>query len=105
MDSVSAFASEAEAAKAVLAGLGYLAALDPAQLPTCTQAELLRVLEQAQAMATAARAQGLRAFTAAQGYQEDACYGSKSWLINHLGITKGAAAAYLSWAKRADAHP
>src|SRR5579862_3921935 len=56
-------------------------------------------------MATAARAQGLRAFTAAQGYQEDACYGSKSWLINHLGITKGAAAAYLSWAKRADAHP
>ncbi len=32
------FASRAEAAEAVLAGLGYLAALDPAQLPACEQA-------------------------------------------------------------------
>ena len=32
------FASQAEAAEAVRAGLGYLAALDPAQLPACAQA-------------------------------------------------------------------
>src|SRR5579859_1367622 len=105
MGSVSAFASMAEAEEAVLTGMGYLAALDPAQLPASAQAELLRVLERAQAMATAVRAQGLGAFTAAQGYHEDACYGARSWLINHLGVTKGAAAAYLGWARRGVAHP
>jgi Domain of unknown function (DUF222) len=94
-----------EAAEAVRAGLGYLAAVDPAQLPAGELAELLRVLEQAHALETAARAQGLRAFTAMQGYQEDACYGARSWLMNELGVTKGTAAAYLSWARRADAHP
>src|SRR5579863_7445016 len=99
------FASQAEAAEAVLAGLGYLAALDLTQLPACAQAELLRILEQAHAMETAARAQGLRAFTNGQGYHEDACYGAKSWLTSHLGVAKGAATAYVSWARRADAHP
>ena len=94
-----------EAAEAVRAGLGYLAALDPAELPACEQARLLQVLEQAHALETAARAQGLGAFTAGQGYHEDACYGSRSWLINHLGVTKAAAAAYLCWARRAAAHP
>ena len=47
----------------------------------------------------------LAAFIALQGYHEDGCYGAKSWLINHLGVTKGAAAAYLAWARRAAAHP
>ena len=99
------FASRAEAAKAVLGGLDYLATVDPAQLPAGELAELLRVLERAHALETAARAQGLAAFTAAQGYHEDACYGPKSWLMNELGVTKGAAAGYLSWARRAAAHP
>ncbi len=94
-----------EAVEAVRAGMGYLATLDPAQLPACAQARLLQVLEEAHALETAARALGLRAFTAGQGYHEDACYGPKSWLINHLGVTKGAAAAYLAWARRAAAHP
>ena len=95
MRSVSAFASQAEAEEAVLAGMGYLAALDPAQLPACALAELLQLLEQAHALETAARAQGLGAFTAAQGYHEDACYGARSWLTTRLGVTKAAAAAYL----------
>jgi hypothetical protein len=97
--------NRAEALQMWRAGLGYLAALDPTQLPTCEQAELLRVLEQAHAIETAARAGVLSAFIAQQGYHEDACYGAKSWLINHLGITKGAAAAYLVWERRAAAHP
>src|SRR5579863_9419901 len=105
MDTGPEFASQAEAAAAVRAGLGYLAALDPAQLPAGAQAELLQILEQAHALETAARAQGLRAFTAAQGYHDDACYGPKSWLVTKLGVTKGTAAAYLSWARRAAAHP
>ncbi|HEY6296662.1 MAG TPA: DUF222 domain-containing protein, partial [Streptosporangiaceae bacterium] len=99
------FASQAEAAEAVRAGLGYLAAIDPVQLPARALAELLQLLEQAHALETAARAQGLGAFTAAQGYHEDACYGAKSWLINHLGVTKAAATAYLVWGRRADTHP
>ena len=85
------FASLAEAATAVRGGLGYLAAIDPAQLPAGEQAELLRLLEQAHALETAARARGLAAFTAGQGYHEDGCYGARSWLIHHLGVTKGAA--------------
>jgi hypothetical protein len=102
---IPAPANMTEAAEAVRVGLGYLAALDPAQLPACALAELLRLLEQAHAMETAARAQGLRAFARGQGYHEDACYGAKSWLTSQLGVTKGAAAGYVSWARRADAHP
>ena len=48
--------SAREALDMVRAGLGYLAAADAAQLPAATQAECLRELEQADAMATAARA-------------------------------------------------
>ena len=40
----------------VRAGLGYLAAADPGQLPAVTQAECLRELEQDAAALTAARA-------------------------------------------------
>src|SRR5579859_3954160 len=98
------FASPAEAAEAVRGALGYLAALDPAQLPTGELARLLQILEQAHALETAARARGLRAFTAAQGYHEDGDYGARSWLINRTGITRGAATAHVSWARRAGAH-
>ena len=49
-------ASAREALDMVRAGLGYLAAADPAQLPAATQAEVPRELEQHDAMATAARA-------------------------------------------------
>ena len=99
------FASSAEAVKAVCGGLGYLAALDPTQLPVCEQARLLHVLEQAHALETAARTGVLGGFTAAQGYHEDGEYSPRSWLINRTGITKGAATAHTEWVKRADAHP
>jgi hypothetical protein len=75
------FASPARAAEAVRAGLGYLAAIDPAQLPTSALAELLQILEQAHALETAARARGLGAFAAAQGCHEDGDYSPRSWLI------------------------
>ncbi|HEY6297500.1 MAG TPA: DUF222 domain-containing protein, partial [Streptosporangiaceae bacterium] len=99
------FASPAEAAEAVCGGLGYLAAIDPTQLQACEQARLLQMLEMAHALETAARTGVLGAFTAVQGYHEDGDYSPRSWLINRLGITKAAATAYLSWARRADAHP
>ena len=64
MSTAPAFASVREALDMVRAGLGYLAAADAAQLPAATQAECLRELEQTDAVATAARASFLAAFTA-----------------------------------------
>ena len=48
-------ASAREALDMVRAGLGYLAAADAAELPAAAQAECLRELEQADAIATAAK--------------------------------------------------
>src|SRR5579864_3635255 len=94
-----------EAAEAVCAGLGYLAALDPTGLPACAQARLLQVLEQAHALETAARTGVLGGFTAVQGYHDDGDYSPRSWLVNRTGVTRGAATAHTEWVKRADAHP
>ena len=89
----------------VRAGLAYLAAADAAQLPAATQAECLRELEQHDAMAAAARAGFLAAFTAGQGPAGDGDYSAVSWLIHRTGITRGAAAGHSAWARRAATHP
>jgi hypothetical protein len=100
-----AIASVTEAIEMARAALGYLAAADPAQLPAETQAECLRGLERTGAIATAARAWFLAAFSAGQGYAGDADYSPRAWLMHKTGITRGAAAAHTAWAKRAQAHP
>ena len=105
MDTVPAFASASEAIDMVHAGLGYLAAADATAMAADTQARCLQMLEQATAMGTAARASILAAFTSAQGYSADADYSPKAWLINRTRITRGAAAAYTAWVRRAAAHP
>ncbi len=64
---VTAPADAREALDMIRAGLGYLAAADPARLPAATQAEVLRELEQHDAMATAARAGMLAAFAGGLG--------------------------------------
>ena len=84
----------------VRAGLGYLAAADPGQLPAATQAECLRELEQDAASLTAARAGLLAAFTAGQGHARDGDYSAVSWLIHRTGITRGAAIGHTAWSKR-----
>ena len=89
----------------VHAGLGYLAATDATAMAAGTQARLLRMLEQAHSMSTAARAAILGAFTAAQGYCADADYSPRAWLINRTRVTKGAAVGYTAWVRRAAAHP
>ena len=94
-----------EALDMVRAGLGYLAAADATRLAAATQAECLRELEQAGAVATAARAAVLAAFTAGQGYAGDAEYGARSWLIHQTRITSGAAIGHTAWAKRVTTHP
>jgi hypothetical protein len=100
-----AFASVGEALDMVRAGLGYLAAADVTQLATTTQAECLRELEQASAIATAARASFLAGFTAGQGYSDDAAYSARAWLIHQTHITSGAAVGHTAWAKRVGTHP
>ena len=89
----------------VLAGLGYLAAMDPTALAAEAQARCLQALEQGDAISTAARARILAAFTAGQGYSDDADYSPTSWLIHRTRITKGAARGHLGWARRAVSHP
>ena len=98
-------ASAREALDMVRAGLGYLAAADAAQVPAVVLAECLRELEQHNAMATAARAGFLAAFTAGQGPAGDGDYSAVSWLIHRTGITKGAAVAHSAWARRTATHP
>src|SRR4029077_3182341 len=98
-------ACASEALDMVRAGLGYLAAADAAQLSAATQAECLRGLERADAVATAARASMLAGFTAGQGYSGDAAYSARSWLIHQTRITPGAAVGHTAWAKRVVTHP
>ena len=89
----------------VLTGLRNLAATDPTALAAEAQAECLRTLEHAGAISTAARARFLAAFTAGQGYCEDADYSPTAWLIHRTRITKGAARGHLGWARRDVTHP
>jgi hypothetical protein len=89
----------------VRAGLGYLAAADATAMAAETQARCLRMLEQATAIGTAARASILAAFTSGQGYSADADYSPRGWLINRTRVTKGTAVAYTAWARRTAAHP
>ena len=105
MSTIPSPANRAEALQLIRAGMGYLAEADATEMVAGEQAQCLQEMELIQAMGTAAHAWTLAAFIAVQGYHEDACYGAKSWLINKLGVTKGAAAAYLAWARRAAAHP
>ena len=105
MGTVPAAASASEAMDMVHAGLGFLAAADATAMAAETQARCLRMLEQATAMGTAARASILAAFTAAQGYSADADYSPRAWLIHKTGITQGTAVAHTGWVRRAAAHP
>ena len=102
---VPAPASTAEALDMVRTGLSYLAAIDPTTLSARAQAECLQAFERFDAVAIAARARVLAAFTAGHGYAEDADYGPASWLIHRTRVTKGAARGHLGWARRAAAHP
>ncbi|MGH3176222.1 MAG: DUF222 domain-containing protein, partial [Streptosporangiaceae bacterium] len=105
MGITTAPSSTREALDMVRAGLGYLAAADAAQLSAATQAECLRELEQADAVATAARAFIQAGFTAGQGYSGDAEYSAVSWLIHQTHVTRGAAVGHTAWAKRTRTHP
>ena len=70
MGSVASPSSTTEALGMLKSAMGYLAAADATAMAAETQAQCLHVLEQANSMATAARAWILAAFTAGQGYSD-----------------------------------
>src|ERR1035441_10384683 len=97
-------ASTSEALAMLTSAMTYLAAADVTQLTASEQAECPQRLEQADAIETAARASVLGAFTAGQGYCEDADYSPRAWLIQKTRVTKGAATGHAAMI-RARAHP
>jgi Domain of unknown function (DUF222) len=105
VSTVPAPASDAEAVEMFLTALRHLATADPTAMAAQAQAECLQALEQGDAISTAARARILAAFTAGQGYCDDADYSPTSWLIHRTRITKGAARGHLAWARCDTAHP
>ena len=105
MGTAPVFACADEAMEMVRAGLSYLAAADATQLGAAAQTRCLKVFEQADAVATAARASFLAAFTAGQGYADDAAYSARAWLIHQTRVTAGAAIGHTAWARRSGTHP
>ncbi len=105
MSAVPSPASPAEALGMLRSLLGHLASFDATAMTAEEQARCLRVLEQSDAVATAARASVLGAFSAGKGYAADGTYSPKAWLIHQTGITRGAAALHIAWVRRAQTHP
>jgi hypothetical protein len=101
----SAPADAAAAAAMARAGLAWLASADAASLAITEQADCLRLLEEAEALHTAARASVLSAFTAQAGYQHDGQCSARTWLTWQTRVTGRAAAAAVRWMRRLSAHP
>jgi Domain of unknown function (DUF222)/HNH endonuclease len=99
------FASASEAMEMVHAALGYLVQADATAMSGAERARCLRELEQADAVATAARTSVLGAFAGGQDYADDGDYSPCSWLIHRTRVTKGTAADHTGWMKRGAGHP
>ncbi len=97
-------ASASEALDMVHAGLAFLAAADAAAMGAAERAGCLRGLEQADAVATAARTSVLGAFAAGQDYADDGDYSACSWLRYRTQVTQGTAADHTAWVRRGDGH-
>ena len=99
------FASAEEAMAMVHAGLAYIATADATAMSAAERARCLREMEQADAVATAARTSVLGAFAAGQDYADDGDYSACSWLIHRTQVTKGTAVDHTGWVKRGVGHP
>ena len=105
MGSTLVFASASEAMDMVHAGLAFLAAADATTMRAEERASCLRRLEQADSVATAARASVLGAFAVGQDYADDGDYSPCSWLRYQTQVTKGTATDHTAWVKRGAGHP
>ena len=98
-------ATAAQAVAMARAGLGWLADQDATALSSVEQAEVLRGLEQARSMHTAAQARTLGAFHARGGCESEGHPTARSWLTWQTRLTRGAAAGAVGWMRRLAAHP
>jgi hypothetical protein len=98
-------ASLAEALAMRRAADSYLAAADHTRYTAAEQAAALIEMERCAAIATAAQAWLLAAFTAGQGPAADADASPRTWLIHKTGVTQGCAAGRVGWSRRVQAHP
>ena len=89
----------------VLAGLGVLARADWAGQPSVTLGGMLVDLERAESVLVAARSRVLAAFTAQRGFEDDGQGSARSWLTWQSRVTRPAASAAVSWARRLGEHP
>ncbi len=105
MSGVASPGSADEALGMLKSAMGYLATADATAMAAQTQAHCLQALEQVNSMGTAARTAILAAFTSGQGYSADADYSPRTWLIHKTQVTRGTAAGYTAWVRRAAAHP
>jgi hypothetical protein len=85
-------------------GLAVLCQADASGLDEAVMAELLLVLEQADAMTAAARASILGAFTANLGYESDGHAGAVAWLMDRAQATKNRAKTQVKQGKKLRAH-
>jgi Domain of unknown function (DUF222) len=99
------FASAGEAMAMVHAGLAYIVAADAATMSAAERARCLRELEEADAVATAARTSVLGVFAVGQDYADDGDYSPCSWLMHRTRVTKGTAVGHTGWLKRGAGHP
>jgi Domain of unknown function (DUF222) len=97
--------SAGEALGMVRAGLGWLASADVASLPSAVLGDVLRGLEAAVSVQTAARARVLSDFTAQAGPEEDGQGSPRAWLTWQTRVTGAAASAAVGWTRRLRAHP
>src|SRR2546423_2860170 len=98
-------ASADEAMAMVHAGLSCLVAADATAMAAEERARCLKELEQADAVATAARTSVLGVFAAGQDFADDGDYSAFSWLLHRTKVTKGTAADHTGWVKRGAGHP
>ncbi|MHB1876020.1 MAG: hypothetical protein ACYCPF_14325, partial [Streptosporangiaceae bacterium] len=87
------------------AALTVLADVNPTGLTTIEQADCLVVLERLQSRLLAARTAILAAFTDRRGFADDGHGSARTWLTWRTRITRSAATAATSWARRLAAHP
>jgi hypothetical protein len=97
-------ATAAQAAAMAKQGLGWLATHDLTLLTGAEQAGVLRDLEQARSMHTAAQASALSAFNARGACEDDGHPTARSWLLWQTRLTGGAAAGAVWWMRRLAAH-
>jgi len=98
-------ASADEALTLVHAALAYLAAADATAMGPAERARCLKELEQADAVATAARTSVLSVFGTGQDYTDDGDYSPFAWLVHRTNVTRGTAADHTGWIRRGAGHP